>query len=600
MNDEFLMRVDEELPSDERTAVKVIETKVVSDEYRAKLESVIEKLESVSAINNADVLRDMKDILSGLLDSITAINSKYSFLSEMMLKIDEKSSGEKVDKFAVGMADILADIQTSLSELKEKFGTDPLLADSVLKLEEKLNEISVINAELGEKVEGLSAEYREALDSAEEKLGDISVSNASLLEKVSEHHEALGNIEEKLGDISVSNAAVLEKIEYLSELGERVDALSDRVEEKMGEMSSNVSGLGEKISDIHGISQAVESLKSSVTGLESRYNVAADMMLKLDEKLGDSSVEIMEVVDKIEEKAGALGEALAALEEKLNNVSVANSELLGGISDSIRNMESRHDAISDTLTKFDERLMEMSSSGTDALARIDEKLDEVRPSDGTALDAMDGKIGGIYSVVESLNDKINDALIQGKELSDKLDQTDDEAIAGVIKDEMSSLERKLSGSMDSMSNDMLDKMDKRLQLASEETHRVRRELEEVESRLKKQAEEVLAAISALKPAAAKPRQKRKAKKPARRRARRARRVARRAPRVDNETLDTLIVNTLNAASMNIAQLRNTTKIGEKKLRERLDVLMARGVVVREKRGRYIFYVSQAEQPMPTG
>ena len=594
------MRVDEELPSDERTAVKVIETKVVSDEYRAKLESVIEKLESVSAINNADVLRDMKDILSGLLDSITAINSKYSFLSEMMLKIDEKSSGEKVDKFAVGMADILADIQTSLSELKEKFGTDPLLADSVLKLEEKLNEISVINAELGEKVEGLSAEYREALDSAEEKLGDISVSNASLLEKVSEHHEALGNIEEKLGDISVSNAAVLEKIEYLSELGERVDALSDRVEEKMGEMSSNVSGLGEKISDIHGISQAVESLKSSVTGLESRYNVAADMMLKLDEKLGDSSVEIMEVVDKIEEKAGALGEALAALEEKLNNVSVANSELLGGISDSIRNMESRHDAISDTLTKFDERLMEMSSSGTDALARIDEKLDEVRPSDGTALDAMDGKIGGIYSVVESLNDKINDALIQGKELSDKLDQTDDEAIAGVIKDEMSSLERKLSGSMDSMSNDMLDKMDKRLQLASEETHRVRRELEEVESRLKKQAEEVLAAISALKPAAAKPRQKRKAKKPARRRARRARRVARRAPRVDNETLDTLIVNTLNAASMNIAQLRNTTKIGEKKLRERLDVLMARGVVVREKRGRYIFYVSQAEQPMPTG
>src|SRR3989338_11150416 len=137
MNHEFLMRGHEELPSDERTAVKVIETKVVSDEYRTRLESVIEKLESMSAINNAEVLRDMKDILSGLLDSITAINSKYSFLSEMMLKIDEKSSGEKVDKFAVGMADILADIQTSLSELKEKFGTDPLLADSVLKLEEK-------------------------------------------------------------------------------------------------------------------------------------------------------------------------------------------------------------------------------------------------------------------------------------------------------------------------------------------------------------------------------------------------------------------------------------------------------------------------------
>ena len=278
MNDEFLIRVDEELPSDERTAVKVIETKVVSDEYRAKLESVIEKLESISAINNADVLRDMKDILSGMLDSITAINNKYSFLSEIMLKIDEKTS---LDRLAAGMADIFADIQTSLADIKSK-SIDPLLADSVLKLEEKLNEVSVINAELGEKVEGLSAEYREALDSAEEKLGDISVSNASLLEKVSEHHEALGSIEEKLGDLSVSNAAVLEKIEYLSELGERVDALSDRVEEKMGEVSSNVSGLGEKISDIHEISQVVESLKSSVAGLESRYDVAADMMIKLD------------------------------------------------------------------------------------------------------------------------------------------------------------------------------------------------------------------------------------------------------------------------------------------------------------------------------
>ena len=592
MNDEFLIRVDEELPSDERTAVEVIETKEVSDEYRAKLESVIEKLESISAINNADVLRDMKDILSGMLDSITAINNKYSFLSEIMLKIDEKTS---LDRLAAGMADIFADIQTSLADIKSK-SIDPLLADSVLKLEEKLNEVSVINAELGEKVEGLSAEYREALDSAEEKLGDISVSNASLLEKVSEHHEALGSIEEKLGDLSVSNAAVLEKIEYLSELGERVDALSDRVEEKMGEVSSNVSGLGEKISDIHEISQVVESLKSSVAGLESRYDVAADMMIKLDEKLGDSSVEIMEVVDKIDEKSGALGEALAALEEKLNNVSVANSELLGGISDSIRNMESRHDAISDTLSKFDERLMEMSSSSADALARIDEKLDE-KPYDTSA---TDDKIAGVYSVVENLNDKINDALIQGRELSDKLDQTrGDGDVTSVIKDEMASLERKLSGMVESVGNDMFDKMDKRIHLSSEETHRLRRELEEV----KKQSEEILAAIIALKPAVAKPRKTRKKARRAKpRRKRTARRKSRRsrAPRVTNETLDILIVNTLNAASMNMTQLRETTKISEKKLRERLDVLMARGVVVREKRGRYIFYVSQAEQPMPTG
>jgi len=179
--------------------------------------------------------------------------------------------------------------------------------------------------------------------------------------------------------------------------------------------------------------------------------------------------------------------------------------------------------------------------------------------------------------------------------------SDGETMEG-LKSEMNSAERKIAAALESISDEMMEKIDKRIQLSSEETHRLRREMEDLESRLKKQSDEILAAISTLRPKAVRKKRKtapRKNRKKSTRR-RRARRATRRVPRVNNETLDILIVNTLNAASMSIAQLRETTKIGEKKLRERLDALMVRGVVVREKRGRSVFYVSQAQQSMPTG
>ncbi|MBS3051328.1 MAG: hypothetical protein J4400_04210 [Candidatus Aenigmarchaeota archaeon] len=580
MNDEFLLRVDEELPSDERTAVKVIETRVLSEDYRSKLEAVIEKLEGISAINNVDVLRDMKDILSGLLDSITAINSKYSFLSEMILKLDEKSPhmNEKIDRLSAGIADILADIQTSMADLAAKdvpeVKQDPLLADSMLRLEEKMNEISVINAELGEKIENMSGEYHGALDS----------------------------IEEKLGDLSVSNASMIEKMESVTEIGEKVESLSSRVEDRMGEVSVSVAALEEKVSDIHEMAAAVESLKSSVAGLESRSDVVGDLTLKMDEKMSELPV-LKEVID--------------GLEEKMNNISVANSELLGNISDSIRNIESRHDAMSDTFSRLDEKMIGMVPV-MQLFARLEEKMDgmdariselgrpvEIDTTDLTAsLEALNDRVKDVHSMAESLNDKINDALIQNKELSDKLDQmpaSDGETMEG-LKSEMNSAERKIAAALESISDEMMEKIDKRIQLSSEETHRLRREMEDLESRLKKQSDEILAAISTLRPKAVRKKRKtapRKNRKKSTRR-RRARRATRRVPRVNNETLDILIVNTLNAASMSIAQLRETTKIGEKKLRERLDALMVRGVVVREKRGRSVFYVSQAQQSMPTG
>lgn len=610
MDEEFLMQVDEELPSDYRTAVKVIETKVLSEEYRSKLEMLLEKLEGLSAINNAEILREMNSVLAGLLESITAINSKYGFLSEMMLKLDETRPEilEKLDRLSSGMADILAGVQASLSSIEEKISVtsaDPLLTDTVLKLEEKLNEISVVNAELGEKFENISGDSRETLGRMEEKLGDLGVSNASINEALERISQNNSDLTEKVGELSVSSAAASESMAGIEDRLDNISIGRSEMTSSLNELRVSVSELDERLGRLSG---------------------------KMEEM---SSIEPIEM-DEVNEKLSGLSQSLMALEDKLNNTSIANSELLGGIHDSVRNIENKNDVVSDVLLKFDEKLADLASTNASASARLDEKIKSLETGisdsfDGInerlgelesrlaekqtveidtsglteTLDMLNQKIGGLYSVVENLNDKLNESLIQNKELSDKVDQLP-AGDAGGLRDELASVGRKIESKIESRDNEMLDRIDKRIELASEEAHRLRREMEALDSRLKKEMEEIIGAIKGLqKPKVAKRKRKRKAspkrRRPVRRRTRRAQRPRRvRRVTVDNETLDTLIVTTLNTASMNLVQLRNTTKIGEKKLRERLDILMARGVVVRERRGRSIFYVSQAEQPMPSG
>jgi len=65
--------------------------------------------------------------------------------------------------------------------------------------------------------------------------------------------------------------------------------------------------------------------------------------------------------------------------------------------------------------------------------------------------------------------------------------------------------------------------------------------------------------------------------------------------IEDEALDMLIIDTIKNVSMNIASLENATKVGESRLRKRLNVLIARGVVAAEKRGRSIYYLSRVEQ-----
>ncbi len=604
MNDEFLMRVDEELPSDQHTAVKVIETKVISEEYRTQIETLLQRIDAISAVNNTELIREMKDILAGLLDSITLINSKYSFLSEMMLKIEERSPQElsdKIDRLSAGLADILAGVQASIDSVKsEKPGTDPLLSDSVLKIEEKLNELSVMSAELNEKVESVAGDSREVLDRLEERIGDVSVSNASIGERLEALSQGHVDLSEKVGEISVSSAEIRERIseldggaEKLEELAVSLAELKEKIDNlSSGDMASKLDEMAERMTE------AREEMSSEMDGKLSRLSS------EMTGAISDLNDKIIYVSDSLKDLKTAKAESavpdLSNIEEKLGNVSLANSELLGNVYDSMRNAESKSEAVSDLLLKFEERIADLNSSSADKFARLDEKIASLSAETADELAGINEKIGDIgkpevqidtsglnktleevaeklnsaYMVIGTLNEKINDALIQNKELQDRIEEIP-------------------SG------DELLERINSRMELASEETQRLRRAVEEIDSRVRSQTEEIINALKALatKPKAVKRKPKR-VKRTKRRAVRRRRRAPR--PRVNNETLDILIVNALNTASMSISQLRDSTKIREAKLRERLNVLMARGVVIRERHGRYIVYVSQAEQPAPTG
>ena len=64
MNDDFLIQVDEEVPSDQRVAVNILETRILSEEYRDKLETLLDKIDKMSLTSNIDILSEMKNILN--------------------------------------------------------------------------------------------------------------------------------------------------------------------------------------------------------------------------------------------------------------------------------------------------------------------------------------------------------------------------------------------------------------------------------------------------------------------------------------------------------------------------------------------------------
>ena len=77
MEEKFLVRVDEERPSDERLEVRFVEAQEMSSEYKQRIDALIGRLDKMTLGAGTDVLRDIKEILSNLSNSLRALDNKY-------------------------------------------------------------------------------------------------------------------------------------------------------------------------------------------------------------------------------------------------------------------------------------------------------------------------------------------------------------------------------------------------------------------------------------------------------------------------------------------------------------------------------------------
>ena len=318
MNDEFLIQVDEEVPSDQRVAVNILETRVMSEEYREKLEMLLDKVEKISLTSNIDILDEMKNILNDMLASIISINKNYTFVSEMMLKINDMIEQNDSGEFVKILENNYNSLYEKVSRLDEKLNeiyldvgaklsspTTDLLKEGLLNISSQFkDELS----SLDEKLDGISLDINEkisfptSIDGVRDKMEELSLQVsediARLDNKTNAIHGEIGKIynrlEEKLEEMSVINAAIDSKVD--DKLGD-IKIESKRLEEKVGEMSVRnaeaMSKFDEKLYDIH---TAGKVMSEKVEEIGSIYAAAADVLTDINE----ASTSILSRIEKIE------------------------------------------------------------------------------------------------------------------------------------------------------------------------------------------------------------------------------------------------------------------------------------------------------------
>src|SRR3989338_3828696 len=305
MSDEFLLRVDEELPSDERVAVKLIETRVMSDSYRVRLEALVDKIEKMSIPANTEVLDEIKNILSDMLSSISAVNKRYAIILDAIERIEMLASQtpesnntevkERLDILSKGIADILADIQTSIDAVESKYDA---VSEISLRLHEKMGELSVSSAETGERIENMAAISAESFDKIHASIDTLAIKNKAL-------SDIIIKLDEKLGEFS------LDSNDALNQINRKLDNVS------------NSNDIGE--------------IRESIVAIKSKHDIVSEIMLKVDEKLSLLYASSAETLGRVEEKISAAsnGPSIDNINSKLDQLSYVSSEKLGTIENKI-------------------------------------------------------------------------------------------------------------------------------------------------------------------------------------------------------------------------------------------------------------------------
>ena len=278
MNDDFLIQVDEEVPSDQRVAVNILETRILSEEYRDKLETLLDKIDKMTLTSNIDILSEMKNILNDMLVSIISINKNYAFVSEMVLKTNDRIE-QNDPELLKSLEGELRSVSENVSRLDEKINVIsiemnekmPFTAESIDILKEGILDIS---ERLDNKINTVYGEIGEVFNRLEEKIDEMSVMSVAIDRKIDDKLNDIKveskRLEEKIGEMSVRNAEVMSKFdEKIYDTHEAAKAMLEKIEE-IGSISAAASDvltdLNEKISNIdeRGKSSDVEALREEM------------------------------------------------------------------------------------------------------------------------------------------------------------------------------------------------------------------------------------------------------------------------------------------------------------------------------------------------
>ncbi|MFA4819346.1 MAG: hypothetical protein WC613_00130 [Candidatus Aenigmatarchaeota archaeon] len=468
MSDEFLLRVDEELPSDERVAVKLIETRVMSDSYRIRLEALVDKIEKMSMPANTEVLSEIKNILSDMLSSISAVNKRYAIILDAIERIEMLSSQapegdntelkEKLDTLSRGAGEILADIQTSISALENKYDA---VSEVSLRLHEKMGELSVSGAEINERIENLAANNNESLD------------------KIHASIDSLGIRSNKLSDI-------------ILKLDERLSEISMDSNDVMGK-------LDEKLDKVSGGSEDIINIRESIASIKSKYDIVSEIMLKVDEKLSELYASNAETLGRVEEKISAASSSVALdnINSRLDQLSFANSEKLGGIENKIDRLSDNTllietieekiggtSELNDTIEKISGKLDHLHETNSKKLGVMEEKIGEIsvmnaeiieklqtKEINPEKLDSIEEKVGGLSvrsaEFMNHIDEKLDDVHINSKGVLNQLENMS--GISSATADVLSEINEKIANMAPVDNSDVLEKINSKIGKLSEKT-----------------------------------------------------------------------------------------------------------------------------------
>ncbi|HLC77051.1 MAG TPA: hypothetical protein VJH04_02495 [archaeon] len=597
MEDKFLIRVDEEMPSDERTAIKIIETGV-GHEINERVGLLLERVDTIAATNNIDILREMKDILSGLLESLSALGKRNSFISEMLLKMDDKiQNQEKVDLSYVegkvtkldsameqmtnGMAKILADVQVSIENLNTcLFSNTHITSRLEERVNEKFVELSVSNAELNDKnnevleklqvIDAISAdldvkimEIRSIIEENTTRLGEaINASHAT-------NHDLIVGMNGKIDSVNIVNAQSMDKMNQRLDAAYMNDAeLTQKINELYVNTNSLLANMESKLVQINSeINSRIQDLSvSNAELIERSRSLSLDMTTvsdKLNEKIGEMSVinaEIAENMRALLEKDVSGNEKLAGLQAditgvneklstsysdraelmgRLDEIASGTAELIKGVEENVRNISEKNSQLASDLER-------VASNNSEMINRLEERMASIAT--------------GNMETIGRLEEKITDIQIDNKQNWSRVE----DIISGNIAtpEMLEVVGQRIVNLRDSIRGDIT--------ALSEEVKKLQK---------KPRARKVKKTSLRIRPSA----RPKKAKQ------------TRATRQIEDEALDILIVNTLKNVSMTIDSLSRATNVSETRLRKRLTVLITRGVIAREKRGRSTFFASRVEE-----